>query len=103
MRGISLEWRTELTRTVPGGPQQTLDDAPAFLSEAEAILDWSFDHDRISQLTQPVLYMLAERELPLAASVAHRFAEVVPQTEIVEIADAGHMLTPTSRTRSRLR
>ena len=46
----------------------------------------------VARLALPVLYVLAERRWPLTEALARRFAEVVPQTEIVEIADAGHML-----------
>lgn len=92
MRGISLTWRAELTRTVPGGPQQTLDDAAAFLSDSEAVLNWSFEHERVAHLVLPVLYVVAANRVPTVDAVMRRFQDIVPQTETAEVPGAGHML-----------
>lgn len=92
MRGISRDWRVELTRTVPGGPQQTLDDAGAFFADVDAVFEWQFDHARVSALRMPVLYMVAAAPLPGMRAVMRRFCELVPHTETVVIDDATHML-----------
>jgi 3-oxoadipate enol-lactonase len=92
MRGISRGWRVELTRTVPGGPQQTLDDAGAFFADVDAVFDWQFDHDGVSALDMPVLYLIAAASLPGTRAVMRAFRELVPQTETAVIDDATHML-----------
>ena len=92
MRFISPTWRAELTRTVPGGPQQTLDDAAAFFADVEAVDAWSFDHDRVANLAMPVLYVLSSSANGLTRALMERFRELVPQTETAFIADATHML-----------
>lgn len=92
MRGISRSWRVELTRTVPGGPQQTLDDAQAFMADVEATFAWSFDHARVAGLEMPVLYVIAAGGLPLTHALMGRFRELVPHTETVVIEEATHML-----------
>ena len=92
MRGLSLTWRVDLTRTVPGGPQQVLDDADAFFADVQAVAEWTVDHDRIAALTTPVLYVVAARRDPLTDAVMRRFRSLVPQTEVAVIDDASHLL-----------
>lgn len=92
MRGLSRSWRVELTRTVPGGPQQTLDDAAAFFSEVEGVMGWSFDHARVAELEIPVLYVLAAGSRPLTRALMRRFRELVPHVETAVIGEATHML-----------
>ncbi len=90
MNGIARSWRTDLERTVPGGPQQTIDDAATFMAEVEAVDAWEFDRTRTEAMTMPVLYVIADRSPHQA--VARRFQTHVPHTEIVSIPDATHML-----------
>lgn len=91
MRGISPDWRVELTRTVPGGPQQTLDDAAAFMADVDAVFRWSLDRDRVASLEMPVLYVLGAESRPARAAM-RRFRELVPHTQTAVIDDATHML-----------
>ena len=90
MRGVGRSWRADLERTVPGGPQQTIDDAATFMAEVEAVDAWDFDRVRIEAMTMPVLYVIAAGTPHHAA--ARRFQMHVPHTEIVSIPDATHML-----------
>jgi pimeloyl-ACP methyl ester carboxylesterase len=55
MESISPSWRAELARTVPGGPQQTVEDAAAFFADVELVDEWSFDRDRVERIAVPVL------------------------------------------------
>lgn len=90
MNSISRSWRTNLARTVPGGPQQTVEDAATFMAEVEAVAAWEFDRTRAEAMTMPVLYVIAAGSPHRA--VARRFQEHVPHTEVVTIPDATHML-----------
>jgi pimeloyl-ACP methyl ester carboxylesterase len=90
--GISRTWRTDLARTVPGGPQQTVEDAAAFLAEVEPVVEWPFPHGRVAALSLPVLFVLAERSSPVPVELLRRFRSLVPHTEDVVIAEASHML-----------
>jgi len=92
MRGISRDWRVDLARTVPGGPQQTLDDAAAFFEDVEAVLAWPFDHTRVGTLALPVLYVVGTGSNPLTHAVMGRFQTLVPQAETAVIPGASHML-----------
>lgn len=92
MRGLSRSWRVELTRTVPGGPQQTLDDSPAFFADVEELKGWSFDHARVAELKMPVLYVIAAGSWPMTHALMRRFRELVPHTELAVIEEATHML-----------
>jgi pimeloyl-ACP methyl ester carboxylesterase len=90
MERIARSWRTDLERTVPGGPQQTIDDAATFMAEVEAVDAWEFDGPRTEAMTAPILYVVCEGSAHRAA--ARRFQAHVPHTEIVTIPDATHML-----------
>jgi len=90
--GISRTWRTDLARTVPGGPQQTIEDAAAFLAEVEPVVEWPFPHARVARLSLPVLFVLAAGSSPVPAELLRRFRALVPHTEDVVIADASHLL-----------
>jgi pimeloyl-ACP methyl ester carboxylesterase len=92
MRGVSDDWRTELTRSVPGGPQQTLDDAAAFFADVDPVDAWRFDHARVAEVAVPVLYVLGADSPAYAAAVMRAFQAVVVQTETAVIPGAGHML-----------
>jgi len=92
MRGVSGDWRTELMRTVPGGPQQTLDDAVAFFADVDPVDAWRFDHARAAALSVPVLYVLGADSHAYAAAVMRAFQAIVVQTETAVIPGAGHML-----------
>jgi 3-oxoadipate enol-lactonase len=91
MRGLSVDWRTELTRTVPGGPQQTIDDAAAFFADVDPVDTWRFDHARVAEIAVPVLYVLGE-DSPFAAAVMRAFQAIVVQTETAVVPGARHML-----------
>jgi pimeloyl-ACP methyl ester carboxylesterase len=91
MQAISPKWRADLTRTVPGGPQQTVEDAAAFFADVDAVVEWSIDDSRIEPIQMPVLYVVAA-ESPIHRAVLRRFQQLVPHTETAVIADATHML-----------
>jgi 3-oxoadipate enol-lactonase len=90
MNRIARSWRTDLARTVPGGPQQTIEDAAAFMAEVEAVDVWELDRARTEAMRTPVLYVVAAGSPHQA--MARRFQEHVPLTEIVAIPGATHML-----------
>lgn len=92
MESISSTWRADLTRTVPGGPQQMLEDAAAFFAEVDLVVSWTFDHERAARLAAPVLHLLGADSPTRASAVVRRFQEIVPHTELAVIPGAGHML-----------
>jgi pimeloyl-ACP methyl ester carboxylesterase len=91
MGSISPSWRADLIRTVPGGPQQTLQDAAAFFADVDLVDDWQFDPARVQGLTTPVLYVTAA-DNHRHRTILRRFRQVVPHTEAAVIPDASHML-----------
>jgi 3-oxoadipate enol-lactonase len=91
MGSISPTWRADLTRTVPGGPQQTVDDAAAFFADVETVDEWQLDASRIQDITAPVLYVVAA-DNHRHRTVLRRFQDVVPHTEAAMIPGASHML-----------
>jgi pimeloyl-ACP methyl ester carboxylesterase len=90
MNGIARTWRADLMRTVPGGPQQTLDDSAAFFADVEAVDAWEFDRARVAAIPAPVLFVRgAESRF---GAIEATFRALVPQTEVAMIPGAGHML-----------
>jgi hypothetical protein len=60
------DWRTEVDRTVPGGVEQAEKDAATFFEvEVPALEAWSFDEDKASRISQPVLFVLGSESGPL--------------------------------------
>ena len=92
MREISPSWRTDLARTVPGGPQQTIDDATAFFEDVPPTIEWPYDDHAIAQLTVPILYVLAQNSRPGHRDSLLRLQQLAPQTESVLIPGTTHML-----------
>jgi pimeloyl-ACP methyl ester carboxylesterase len=53
------DWRSVVANTVPGGAEQSEQDAPTFFEvELPTLGKWVFDRDRLSRITQPVLAVL---------------------------------------------
>ena len=92
MREISPTWRTDLARTVPCGPQQTIDDAAAFFEDVPPTIEWPFDEDAIARLMMPILYVLAENSRPGHRDSLARIQRLASQTESVLIPGTTHML-----------
>ena len=92
MRGLSPTWRVDLTRSVPCGPQQVLEDAEAFFDDVRAVSGWAVESDRVGALTVPVLYVVSGGRDPLTDALMRRFRSLLPETEVVVIDDATHLL-----------
>ena len=53
------EWRAEVARAVPGGPEQAVRDARTFFEfEVPALSQWEFDEEKAQKISQPILYVL---------------------------------------------
>ncbi len=87
------DWRTEIAKTVPGGPEQAEKDAATYFEvEAPALEKWTFDSDRASRISQPVLYVIGSETLPLIGVVQQHFQSLIPHTEQAVVSGVNHSM-----------
>jgi len=87
------DWRTEVEKTVPGGPGQAERDAATFFEvEFPALEKWILAGDQTSRISQPVLYVIGSESGPLFEEPLHLFRSEVPQTEEVVVPGLNHLL-----------
>lgn len=94
MAGITgSDWRTEASRTVPGGPEQADGDATTFFEvEIPALREWHFDGDKASRISQPVLYLSGSESGPLFERPKQLFLSCVPHAESAVLPGLDHLL-----------
>ncbi len=86
-------WRTEVEKTVPGGPEQAVKDAATnFEVESPALDMWTFDSAKASRISQPVLYAVGSETLPLVEELKQHFQSLVPQTEQIVVPGVNHSM-----------
>jgi pimeloyl-ACP methyl ester carboxylesterase len=62
------DWRAEISRTVPGGPEQAEKDvATLFECEIPSAVEWRFGPAEAAKIRQPVLYLLGSQSPPVFA------------------------------------
>lgn len=87
------DWRTEVSRTVPGGPEQADKDAATLLeSDLLPEQEWHFLAEEAAKITQPVLFLSGTETLPLFTEVRDPLHAYLPQTEDDVIPGANHLL-----------
>jgi pimeloyl-ACP methyl ester carboxylesterase len=87
------DWRSEISRTVPGGPEQALKDvASVFESDLPSLSEWQFGADEAARIDQPVFYLGGSDSLPLVAEVHDLVHAWLPQTEDDVLPAANHLL-----------
>ncbi len=87
------DWRTEVEKTVPGGPEQAEKDAATYFEvESLALEKWTFDGAGASRISQPVLYAIGSETLPLLEVVKQHFQSLIPHTEQVVVPGVNHSM-----------
>jgi pimeloyl-ACP methyl ester carboxylesterase len=87
------EWRTEVEKTVPGGPEQAEADAATYFDvEAPALEQWTFDRDGASHIAQPILYVIGGETLPVVEVLQQHFQSLVPHTERALVPGVNHSM-----------
>ena len=87
------DWRTEVAKTVPGGPEQAEKDAETYFQvESPALDEWTFDSAGASRISQPVLYAIGSETLPLIEVVKQHFQALIPHTEQVVVPGVNHSM-----------
>jgi pimeloyl-ACP methyl ester carboxylesterase len=89
--------RTEVAKTLPGGPEQAEKDAATFFEvEVPAFEKWNltFDSDRASRISQPVLFVIGSESIPRLEAAKQHFQSLIPHTKEVVVPGVDHsMLT----------
>jgi len=86
-------WRTDVSKTVPGGPEQAVRDAATFFEvEFPALQQWAVDGESLSRIAQPVLFVIGSESGPLFEGPRQLFESSVPQTESALLPGLNHAL-----------
>jgi pimeloyl-ACP methyl ester carboxylesterase len=87
------DWRAEVSRTVPGGPEQADQDAATlFESDLFPGQEWHFGAEEAAKITQPVLFLTGTESLPMLVEVGELLHAYLPQTEDEVMPGANHLL-----------
>jgi 3-oxoadipate enol-lactonase len=87
------DWRAEISRTVPGGIEQTERDvATLFESELPSIPEWRFGPDDAATITQPAFYLLGSESGPFFDASRDLLRSWLAQMEDDVLPGANHLL-----------
>jgi pimeloyl-ACP methyl ester carboxylesterase len=87
------DWRVEVEKTVPGGPEQAYRDAATFFEvEVPALQAWSFDPEKARRISQPALFISGGASGPLFDRPRQLFMASVPQAEELVLPGLNHLL-----------
>ncbi len=87
------DWRAEVSRTVPGGPEQTdKDGATLFESDLPSLQEWRFGAEEAAKIKQPVLFLSGAESGPRFTEFRDLFHAWLPHTEGDVMPGANHLL-----------
>jgi pimeloyl-ACP methyl ester carboxylesterase len=87
------DWRGDLAKVLPAGPEQADNDAPVtFDAELADFAGWAFDGERASRLSGPVVYVWGSESGPLIEALRDHFLSLVPKAESVELPGVDHSM-----------
>lgn len=87
------DWRVEVSRTIPGGPEQAAQDvATLFESDLPSLAAWQFGAEEAARIHQPVLCLVGAETAPLFGEGRDLVHSWLPQTEDGVVPAANHLL-----------
>lgn len=88
------EWRTEIARTVTGGPEQAERDAAAFFEDRTPAERWVFDEEKAEAIPRriPILYVWGSETLPFLKEGRELIHTWFPRAEDYRVEGVGHSL-----------
>jgi pimeloyl-ACP methyl ester carboxylesterase len=87
------DWREEMSRTVPGGPEQADEDVATFFEcELPSIVEWRFGPEEAAKIQQPVLYLLGSESLPMFAESQALLRSWLPRMTEDLLPGANHLM-----------
>ncbi len=91
--GGDPDWRNQLAKTLPAGPEQADKDAHVtFDVDLPQISEWVFDGDRASRLSLPVCYVFGNESGPMIEAARDHFLSLVPKAEEVRLPGLDHSM-----------
>lgn len=93
MRAVAgPRWRTEVARTVPGGPEQAERDAATYFGGPPPPGPRYLDQKQVERISQPVLSVGGSETIPVARQARELFHLWLPEAEDQLIRGVGHSL-----------
>lgn len=87
------DWKAEVARVVPGGPEQAEVDAATFFEvEMSGLGPWTLDPDKANRVKQPALFVLGGDSGPIFESAQKAFQKAFPNAELATLAGLNHLL-----------
>lgn len=88
------DWRSEIARTVPGGPEQAERDAATFYEDRTPAEQWIFDEEKAEKLSQrmPILYVWGSETLSFLKEGRELIHTWFPRAEDHRVEGVGHSL-----------
>ena len=87
------DWRGELRKALPKGPEQSDLDAPVtFEVDLPQIEKWVFDSERADRIACPVLYVFGSESGPLIEAARDHYLSLVPKSETVCLQTLDHSM-----------
>jgi pimeloyl-ACP methyl ester carboxylesterase len=87
------DWQAEVSRTVPGGPEQAANDgATLFESDLPSWQQWRFGAEEAAKIKQPVLFLSGAESLPVYSESRDLFHSWRPHTEDDVMPGTNHLL-----------
>lgn len=92
--GMGPEWRTEISRMVPGGPEQAAQDAATFFENPTPPRQIRFDEETAKRLSPriPILYVWGSETLDLLKEGGDLLLSWFPRVEDHRVDGLGHSL-----------
>lgn len=85
--------RVEQAHTVPGGPDQAVQDTATFFElEFPAVGRWEFDEEKAKKIEQPILYIQGSESLPFIQEGRDLVHTWFPQAENNKIQGVNHSM-----------
>lgn len=93
MRGVAGEkWRTNISRAVPGGPEQAEKDAATYFGSPSSDGPRYFSKEQVGEISQPILFIWGSETFSLAKVYKDLFLTWLPNVEEHQVDGVGHSL-----------
>jgi pimeloyl-ACP methyl ester carboxylesterase len=87
------DWRAELAKVLPTGPEQADKDAHVtFDVDIPQVPEWVCDGARASRLSLPVVYFWGSESGPMGEAAREHFLSPVPKAQSVELPGVNHSM-----------
>lgn len=87
------EWRSEMARTVPGGPEQAVADLPTMIgSDLASVREWAFGPAEAAAIGPRMLYLYGSDSLPAVPESLALLRSWMPSMEVQLLPGANHLL-----------